>query len=285
MIKLQTERSILDKYYLSNEFVSFLEDLRSKQEKSDFSQLSRLHFQINGGQETSSTEEVFKILDLFILITDILDDIEDDDVEKWGFKYNLLVNGSTALISILLLELQKIKIPYQNEVLRLFFIYLLSATDGQHHDLTNQIISEKDYFDMVEKKSGSIIALACTLGETLATGKVTTGLETYAQYVSIIAQVRNDYEDLLGKQRDLISKKRTLPILYLLQDENPIFNHLREYYSTDKSLDFSISVSQIEKSGLTIYIDFIMLKYRSLAFNLLQILYPEQDISKLEQLI
>ncbi|SEN75462.1 transcriptional regulator [Paenisporosarcina quisquiliarum] len=285
MINLQNARLIFDKYHLTSEFVIFLEDLIIQKEKSGFSQLSRLHYQINGGIETASTEEVFRMLDLFILITDILDDIEDDEVKKWGYEYNLLVNGSTALLSIILLELQQIKLPYQNEVLRLFFNYLLSATDGQHHDLTNQIISEKEYFDIVKKKSGSIIALSCTLGQTLVTGKITLGLETYAQHVAIIAQIRNDYEDLLGKQKDLLSKKRTLPILYLLQYEDPMYDHLRDYYSTNKSLDFSISVNEIEKSGLTIYLNLITLKYRNLALELLQSLYPEQDLSKLEQLI
>lgn len=285
MIKLQLRSFNLEKYHLSNEFKSFLETLLKRQENSDFSQLCRLHFQINGGKETSAIEEVFKVLDLFILIADILDDIEDEDIEKWRSDYNLLVNGSTALIGIILLELQEIKIPYQDVVLRLFFKYLLSATDGQHHDLKNLITSEEMYIDVVKKKSGSLISLSSSLGQILATGKSSVELRKYAQYVSIVAQIKNDYEDLLGEQKDLLSKKRTLPILYLLQYEDEMFDQLRDYYNSNKILNFKIDVKKIEDSGLEVYINFMISKYRKLAIDILKTIYPGKDLSKIKQLI
>lgn len=282
-------KSIFDKYQLSFEFKKCLEGLLQRQEKSSFKELSKLHFHFNGGKETDTTESVFRILDLFILLTDILDDIEDDDVEKWGIDYNLLVNSSTALYSIIMLELQSIETPYKHEIMSLFSNYLLKATDGQHHDLTNQVTSEEMYFDVVKKKSGSIMALSCTLGETLAIGKYRKELETFAHYVAIIAQIRNDFEDLLSSQKDLISKKRTLPILYLLKyddEKDSIFTQLRSYYEyPNKNLDFYLSTNHIEKSGLEIYINLIKQKYRQMALELLHSLYPEQDISEFSRLI
>lgn len=282
-----TIKSIFYKHNLSIEFMNCLINLSELQEKSDFRKLSRLHFQLNGGIETDNIEEVFEILDLFILLTDILDDIEDKDIEKWGMEYNLLVNSCTALTGIIVLELQKKDFPYKEKILYLFFNYLISATDGQHHDLTNQITSEEVYFNVVKKKSGSILALACTLGEVLATGKFRPELEKYAHYISIIAQLNNDYEDLLNKQKDLLLKKKTLPILYLLQYEDPMFNQLQDYYRSDTSEHSAIHISlnQIEESGIEVYINLIKLKYRKLSIDVLKNLYPNQEITTLEQII
>ncbi len=242
---------------------------------------------MNGGNETTSINKSIHLLELWILFTDIIDDIEDGDEAKWGIDRNILVNASTALISIVLLELQKLTLPYHSEVMRLFCHYLLQATDGQHHDLTNQITSEEIYLDVVKQKSGSLIALACMLGETLATGKQTAALVSCAHYIAIVAQLNNDYADLLGLQRDLIMKKRTLPILYLLQYENSMFDNLRTYYKQQTSTKTNIYITsqQIEASGLPIYVYLMKSKYRNLAFELLQQLYPTQDVSIFEQLI
>lgn len=278
---------LVKNHYLSTEFEHCLETLLEQYEGGIFGELCKLHFQMNNGVETKDVKEVLDLLELWVLFTDILDDVEDGDEAKWGRECNILVNSSTALISIVLLELQKLAMPHQNEVIRLFSSYLLQATDGQHHDLLNQITSEETYINVIKKKSGSLIALACTLGETLATGKFTPELETSAYYTSIVAQLSNDYEDLLGMQRDVIAKKKTLPILYLLQYEDSMFDELRAYYRQQerKAMTTRITFQQIEASGLPIYIHLMKLKYRNLAFDLLQQLYPNKDISKFEQYI
>ncbi|MFB7155432.1 polyprenyl synthetase family protein [Lysinibacillus sp. NPDC056232] len=253
----------------------------------DFTNLCELHFQMAEGIETSAIKDVYNILELCILFTDILDDIEDGDETKWGIERNILLNASTSLISILFIELKRLEMPYQNEVIMLFYNYLLQAADGQHHDLTNNIISEEAYLGVVKKKSGSLIALACTLGQTLANGKYEEKLEKCAHYIAIVAQLRNDYEDLLGMQKDISMKKRTLPILYLLQYESPMFDELRAHYikQTDSTTDTHITSQQIEASGLPIYMHLMTLKYHRLAMDLLQQLYPDKDISIFRQYI
>lgn len=210
----QSLKIIAGNYQLSDEFNRCLNDLLDQHEGGDFSGLSKLHFQMNGGTLTKSIEEVFNLLELWILFTDIVDDIEDGDESKWGIDGNILLNASTALVSIVLLELEKLEIPYKSEVTRLFCHYLLQAVDGQHHDLMNKITSEEMYIDVVKKKSGSLIALSSTLGAVLATGKYTTKLEMSAHYIAIVAQLKNDYNDLLNLQRDLQVKKE--PCLYYI---------------------------------------------------------------------
>lgn len=282
-----TLSNFIENYSLSSEFESCLRTLLVQHEGGIFSQLCKLHFQMNDGIETKDIRKVFYLLELWVLFTDIVDDIEDGDEEKWGVNQNILLNASTALISIVFLELQKLSIPFRDEVRQLFCHYLISATDGQHHDLINQIQSEETYIDVVKRKSGSIIALACTLGETLAKGNHRVKLEACAHNIAIVGQLNNDFEDLLGKQTDIYARKRTLPLLYLLEYEDPMFDKLRQYYmepihTTNK---IYINTDQIVASGLPIYMDFMKSKYRNNAFELLHQLYPYHDISKFEKFI
>lgn len=283
----QSLRRIISNYQLSDEFSRCLTSLLDQHEGGDFSDLSKLHFQLNGGILTKSIQEVFNLLELWILFTDIVDDIEDGDESKWGIEGNLLLNASTAFVSIVMLELQKVEIPYKSEVTRLFCHYLLQAVDGQHHDLINQITSEEMYVAIVKKKSGSLIALSSLLGEVLATGKYSEKLEMSAYYIAMVAQLNNDYGDLLNLQKDLQNKKRTLPILYLLQYEDSAFDELRLYYSqqVDSTKNMWISPQQIEASGLSIYMHLLQSKYRNLALELLKEIYPTQDVSLFQKYI
>ncbi|MEK5333710.1 MULTISPECIES: polyprenyl synthetase family protein [unclassified Lysinibacillus] len=283
----QSLKIIAGNYQLSDEFNRCLNDLLDQHEGGDFSGLSKLHFQMNGGTLTKSIEEVFNLLELWILFTDIVDDIEDGDESKWGIDGNILLNASTALVSIVLLELEKLEIPYKSEVTRLFCHYLLQAVDGQHHDLMNKITSEEMYIDVVKKKSGSLIALSSTLGAVLATGKYTTKLEMSAHYIAIVAQLKNDYNDLLNLQRDLQVKKRTLPLLYLLQFEDSAFDELRLYYRQQGNATTKICITkqQIVDSGLHVYVHLIQSKYLNLALDLLKEVYPTQNVEIFKQYI
>lgn len=283
----QSLRRIVSNYQLSDEFSRCLTYLLDQHEGGDFSDLSKLHFQLNGGILTKSIQEVFNLLELWILFTDIVDDIEDGDESKWGIEGNVLLNASTAFVSIVMLELQKVEIPYKSEVTRLFCHYLLQAVDGQHHDLINEITSEEMYEAVVKKKSGSLIALSSLLGEVLATGKYTAKLEMSAHYIAMVAQLNNDYGDLLNLQRDLQDKKRTLPILYLLQYEDSAFDELRLYYSQhgDSTMNICITPQQIEASGLSIYMHLLQSKYRNLALELLKEIYPTHDVSLFKKYI
>lgn len=287
ILDLKEYYSFIREYGFSYEFENCLKDILLQSENTLFSELSKLHFQLSGGVETESINKIFKLLDLSIIFTDIIDDIEDKEITKWGKEENILINASTALMSIVMLELNSLDFPFRRETVQLFFQYLISAADGQHHDLLNNVVTEEIQIKITMKKSGSLIALACTLGEVLATGKYREGLEECASYMGVIAQLNNDYEDLMTQQKDIGMKKINLPILYLLKDLNPMFTALREFYQDQYNVipPIYIAHEELEACGLPIYISFMKSKYRQLAIDLLNELYPKTDILHFEKFI
>lgn len=186
-----------------------------------------------------------------------------------------------------MLELNSLDFPFRRETVQLFFQYLVRAADGQHHDLLNNVVTEDTQIKIIMKKSGSLIALACTLGEILATGKYREEIEECAYYIGVIAQLNNDYEDLMTQQKDIGMKKINLPILYLLKDLDPMFTALREFYQDQHNVipPNNITHEELEACGLPIYISFMKSKYRQLAMNLLKELYPRTDILRFEKYI
>lgn len=97
----------------------------------------------------------------------------------------------------------------------------LRAIEGQHIDLLNKISCEDRYMDMVVLKSGSLTELACLIGTVLANPDKATEVQFYGSHIGVIGQIQNDMEGMKrwdGKN-DLLNKKWTLPILYLLAVE------------------------------------------------------------------
>lgn len=270
---------LVGKYELSGEFEKCIQNILLKSEEAIFKQLSKYIFVINGGELKDEIIKVFELLNLCIVITDILDDIEDNHTIKWNEDEATLLNASTALISILVLELNSSVIPNNEKITTLFMRYLLKATDGQHSDLTNRIFTEEECIKVIQAKSGSLVALACITGEILATGSYRTGLEQCALSIGVIAQLNNDFEDLLLEQKDIQAKKITLPILYLLKYQGALTKDLLHYYEGNNLEPVHISKEMIEATGLDTYMAYMQTFYRQRAISLFSKLYPQQNIN------
>ena len=110
--------------------------------------------------------------------------------------------------------------------------YALKSVQGQHKDLLNSCQTESDYIEMSVEKSGSLVALVCVVGALLATDDYPVTIETYANNIGLIGQINNDLSDIKSwnLKNDLLNKKYSLPIIYLMncQDENAQL--IRDYY-------------------------------------------------------
>ncbi|MDV6379198.1 polyprenyl synthetase family protein [Sporosarcina sp. GW1-11] len=126
------------------------------------------------------------------------------------------------------------KIGYNEE-------YALQSVNGQYKDLLNMCRNEADYIQMTIEKSGSLVALACVVGSVLATKDYPVEIETYSTYIGLIGQMTNDLADIKtwNEKNDLLNKKYSLPILYLLNYKDKDLNFIHEYY-----------LDQVEKSEI-----------------------------------
>lgn len=282
--------------------ISLLEDPLLKEQlhhyisfKSDnglpFAQLVVSHYQIFGGR----SELIYRVaagIELLILSFDIFDDIEDKDQSPapWNNeKEDLTINVATALFKLSHVTLDNTLSQFNNgDKAKTYFNHLsLSAIDGQHQDLQNLIYNEHDYFNVTMKKSGALVALACTIGAILVADNNTDSISHYGQLLGVTSQIQNDIEDILrlDKKNDLLYKKKTLPILFLLGDKREEFACIQEYYQGLCNFEYMETilpqlVKDIRTSGAIEYANVHLLLKQEQAIKLIQSMTLEHEIKE-----
>ncbi|UUZ84360.1 polyprenyl synthetase family protein [Paenibacillus sp. P26] len=104
---------------------------------------------------------------------------------------------------------------------------MIRAAMGQQLDVSGCIQTEEQYIDMVLRKSGSLFRLACRLGASgcKVDGETARLLDEMADALGVAAQIGNDVSDVLrfDLKNDLLQRKKTLPVLYMLSDPEDRF--------------------------------------------------------------
>jgi len=105
----------------------------------------------------------------------------------------------------------------------------LTLCEGQYMDLSFQdqlVVTQQDYFTMIERKSGSLSGCAAALG-ALAAGAdhlVADQFQQLGTRLGMAWQINQDIGDLWGVRRDgftasnLLNKKKSLPLIYALEN-------------------------------------------------------------------
>ncbi|MGG2084757.1 polyprenyl synthetase family protein [Lysinibacillus pakistanensis] len=164
--------------------------------------------------------------------------IQDGDVLIYPWSN---VNLGKNFINVFLLTaLHKVtllndSVEARNFISQQIQLLLLQSINGQQKDMHNRISNESEYLEMVSLKSGSLIKLACILGAVDIPPKTLETIKTYANYLGVVAQIRNDVHDLLADHtiNDLHIKKVNLPILYHLCIEDNNFQSIKNYYHSN----------------------------------------------------
>jgi len=95
-------------------------------------------------------------------------------------------------------------------------------------------------------KSGSLTAMGCLVGEVLAKGVISQEVEEYGKYIGIIQQIKNDIQSLKvwGPKNDLLNKRYSLPIIYLLSQKNDVSKSVSSYYNDDIVTDLDNNATE-----------------------------------------
>lgn len=200
-----------------------------------FGELLILHYNMFGGGETEEIYTVAAAIELLILSFDILDDLEDGDVKKENETtiFNLELNATTALLFLSATVIGNTNCKNKENVMPILLKYALQSIHGQHKDLLNSCRDEKSYIAMAMEKSGSLVALSCLIGAALAVKHYPMEVETYAHYIGLIGQINNDLADITtwDNKNDVLNKKFSLPIIYLLNSKDTELEFLHDYYN------------------------------------------------------
>lgn len=226
-----------------------------------FAKITEIHFDIFREKKHPLHKiKAMTIIELIILASDILDDIQDKDAQDvpWRTVDDALnLNIVVGTLTICMKESDGMAEEDESKWIqeKISDLILLSIS-GQQIDLNNTLSDENDYLQMCHMKSASLIRLACLLGAGKVDEEMSKNIEEYSNYLGVIFQLRNDVADVIAgfRKSDIVSKKRTLPILYYLNTKNEAYTSIQDYYLNPSStLDAEIIHQELIKGDALLY--------------------------------
>src|SRR3954468_11992721 len=225
----------------------------------------------NVGEINESTYRAAALIELLHTATLVHDDVVDDSNERRGFfSVNALWKNKIAVLIGDFLLSKGLLLSLDNDDFHLLKIISTAVREMSEGELL-QIekarrldISEEVYFEIITKKTATLIAACCAAG----TASVTSDTKTielareFGTLTGVAFQIKDDLfdfgtEDNIGKPTgiDIKEKKMTLPLIYALNKStwlekrriiNLIRNHNEESATVKQVIDFVV-----EKGGIT----------------------------------
>lgn len=259
--------------------------------------------EISGGVN-ETTYRAASLIELLHTATLIHDDVVDDSNERRGFfslnalwknKISVLV-GDFLLSKGLLLSLEN----NDYELLRIVSDATREMSEGellQIEKARRLDIEEDIYFEIIRKKTASLIASCCASGATSAGADKETvaKLHRFGELTGIAFQIKDDLFDYsksleTGKPNgiDIKEKKMTLPLIHLLNnsgwlEKRKIISTVKHY--NDNAARVSSLIQQVKDAGGIDYAEKRMFEYRDQALELLSTFNPSPARESLEKLV
>ncbi len=190
------------------------------------------------GDVNESTYRAATFIELLHSATLIHDDVVDDAAERRGFasinamyKNKIAVLAGDYLLSKgMMIALEK----HDYQMLDMISETVKNMSEGEIFQLEKAKkfdISEDDYYQIIEKKTASMIGSCCAIGavSTNAAAELVEALRQFGIYAGTAFQIRDDIFDYQpfnhsGKSygNDIREHKMTLPLIHLLKESSPI---------------------------------------------------------------
>ncbi len=208
------------------------------------------------GNINTSTYDAATLIELMHTATLIHDDVVDDAPSRRGLPtlHKIWKNKIAVLIGDYLLS-RGLLLAVKNKEYDLLEIVSSAVKEMSEGELL-QIekskrldISEAVYFDIIRKKTATLLASCAAAGAKSAGAdtEIVLKLKSFGENLGIAFQIKDDILDYNGTKtgkkvgNDIKEKKITLPLLYSLKqaenkDKKKIINLLRQKNKTDKTI-------------------------------------------------
>jgi len=256
------------------------------------------------GTVNESTFRAASLIELLHTATLVHDDVVDDSNLRRGFfslnalwKNKIAVLVGDYLLSrglLLALEQDEFKLLkiVSNAVREMSEGELLQMEKARKLDIREDI-----YFEIIRKKTATLIASCCACGASSVnvTEDLIKSMWTFGEHVGIAFQIKDDLFDYersntTGKPNgtDIRDQKMTLPLIYLLNHAdfmekrwiiNTVKNHHNDPDKVSKLVD-----KVVERGGIE-YAHEKMLEYRQKSLDILATFPENQYRTSLEQLV
>ena len=256
------------------------------------------------GEMNDSTYRAASLIELLHTATLVHDDVVDDSNERRGFfSVNALWKNKIAVLVGDFLLSRGLLLSVDNKDFHLLGLVSNAVREMSEGELL-QIekarkldIDEAVYFDIIRKKTASLIASCCACGAASVTKdeKIVEQMRAFGEAVGIAFQIKDDLFDYgdgsnIGKPTgiDIKEKKMTLPLIFALNnasyfDKKRIINIVKNNNNNPKKvaevIDFVI------KSGGIQYAESKMNEYKNAALQLLLQFSDSPSKASLEALV
>ncbi len=203
-----------------------------------------------------STYRAASLVELLHTATLVHDDVVDDSDERRGFfSINALWKNKIAVLVGDYLLSRGLLLSVQNKDYHLLEIVSNAVKEMSEGELLqiektrNLNLSEEVYYDIIRKKTASLIASCCAIGAASAGANEVQieQMRLFGEKIGIAFQMKDDLmdygDDDIGKPKgiDLKEKKLTLPIIYTLNQAEPkvrskIISTIKNHHNNKKKV-------------------------------------------------
>ena len=255
------------------------------------------------GEITEKTHRGASMIELIHTATLVHDDVVDESFKRRGFfSINALWKNKIAVLVGDYLLSKSVIISTENQdfdILAVISKTIREMSEGELLQLEKSRkldITEDIYYEIIRKKTATLIAACCEVGviSNNVNVELAQKIRDFGTYTGIAFQIKDDLFDYLKKNVigkpvgiDIKEKKLTLPLIYAMnsvkKDErkyyfNIVKNHSHETGKVNELMEF------VKKSGGISYAEKVMLNYQIKALEILD-KFPDNEAKKSLQLM
>ena len=282
--------SMYSKVSLLNRITHYVVNRKGKQMRPMFVFLIAKMF--NNGDVNDRTYRGASVIELIHTATLVHDDVVDESNKRRGFfSINALWKNKIAVLVGDFLLSKGLLLSIDNndfDLLKIISTAVREMSEGellQIEKARKLDITESIYFEIIRKKTATLIAACCEMGSqsVMASKAEVENMRQFGEYIGMAFQIKDDLFDYgtqkIGKPTgiDIKEQKMTLPLIHTLnncskKEKKWVVNSIKNY-NTDKVRVNELIHFVKEKGGLD-YAVSKMKEYQKMALAILQ-KYPD----------
>jgi len=241
------------------------------------------------GKPNVATARAASLIELLHTATLVHDDVVDEAEKRRGlFSINALWKNKIAVLAGDFLLSKGLSLALESkdyEVLEIVSEATREMAEGellQIEKARRLDIEEEIYFEIIRKKTASLISSCCAVGAVSAGAdkETVSKMKQFGEYVGIAFQIKDDIFDFeknnnIGKPQgiDIKEQKMTLPLIYMLNkmsflDRRSAIRIVKKHNNKPEKVAFLIN--QVIESGGIEYAEKQMYNYRDRALTILK---------------
>jgi octaprenyl-diphosphate synthase len=256
------------------------------------------------GEINDSTLRAATLIELLHTATLVHDDVVDDSNERRGFfSINALWKNKIAVLVGDYLLSRGMMLALSNKDFELLCIVSNAVQEMSEGELL-QIekarrldIEESVYFDIIRKKTASLIASCCAVGAASvnANEEMIEKMKNFGTYVGIAFQIKDDIFDYESSRKagkptgiDIKERKMTLPLIYTLNnssrsEKRALINIVKNHSTDPHKVD--LLIQKVKQAGGIDYAEKRMQEYIDKAQQIILEFPNTPSLESLKQLV